>query len=614
MNVTLITTNRFKMADKINVTKQRSFNNGDATRSAETLLKDKLADFFSGLSNGNSNIVSKIERMIHEQQDEIELLTSRIQSLNRQIERQKEYYKKREDILKEMYEEELSLIENAYEANSIIAVKACASLGGVILNPSAPNLAAVRTLQPPHPPSGKDQEPTSRRKSADDTDCDSISKSEASTQIFKPTTVDATTSPEPVRIQNAACSATSTLDALNLLSKSTSTHKEMLQMIHQSTSTTQKKTKESACITVPTDCTKTKTRATSPGAVTSPDIESTDEKNNKPVGLEKAKSLGTACSALSADSNDSLSNAIRSEIHLPSWVSNAGVFKEKLTLNPNKQKTPSKVKSLNFQHSSTLIAKEVQSEPILQNDADDISLTADYQTCRDDSPLRLAGDILENQLKQELEGDEALVEVEKLHDKTRYLYSKLHAVMREFHGSSKKHNHLIKSKSCGSPKENKLTLKPNSSAPNIGNAKSKGASHPKLPLREDLLSISPGSKTNGENKSFSRLNAQAKSRDSSTEISESLVTECLVDHEQIVNSNSIERPPKPSLSNNILITDASSKPSIMVQRKYSLHNSVGDKKSLLNLTPSRIENKFLDLYDSTLNSDVSTIKTMTCGH
>ncbi|KAF6017163.1 hypothetical protein EB796_024530 [Bugula neritina] len=80
----------------------------------DTTMKEKLSDFFSGLSTGNVTIVRKVEKMVHKQRSEIELLNARINSLNRQVNRQKEYYTKRESIIKEMYEEELSMIENAH--------------------------------------------------------------------------------------------------------------------------------------------------------------------------------------------------------------------------------------------------------------------------------------------------------------------------------------------------------------------------------------------------------------------------------------------------------------------------------------------------------------------
>lgn len=90
----------------------------NSAHSSEVSLRDKFTDFYSGLNQGNTKIVRVVENMVREQRDEIHLLTGRIESLNRQIDRQKEYYCKREIILKEMYEEELSIVEHAYQTGS----------------------------------------------------------------------------------------------------------------------------------------------------------------------------------------------------------------------------------------------------------------------------------------------------------------------------------------------------------------------------------------------------------------------------------------------------------------------------------------------------------------
>ena len=85
----------------------------DTTCSTEEVtLKDKFTDFCSGLYSGNSKIVQQVERMVSEQRSEIDLLNSRIDLLHKQIDRQKTYYQKRELILREMYEEEISLLES----------------------------------------------------------------------------------------------------------------------------------------------------------------------------------------------------------------------------------------------------------------------------------------------------------------------------------------------------------------------------------------------------------------------------------------------------------------------------------------------------------------------
>ena len=85
----------------------------DTTCSTEEVtLKDKFTDFCSGLYSGNSKIVQRVERMVSEQRSEIDLLNSRIDLLHKQIDRQKTYYQKRELILREMYEEEISLLES----------------------------------------------------------------------------------------------------------------------------------------------------------------------------------------------------------------------------------------------------------------------------------------------------------------------------------------------------------------------------------------------------------------------------------------------------------------------------------------------------------------------
>lgn len=97
---------------------QQKFVSALETGSIDSTLKDKLTGFFSGMHTGNTEIIHRVQRMVSEQRNEIDMLTDRIGLLNKQVERQKSYYQKREQIIREMYEEELSLVE-AHSLNSV---------------------------------------------------------------------------------------------------------------------------------------------------------------------------------------------------------------------------------------------------------------------------------------------------------------------------------------------------------------------------------------------------------------------------------------------------------------------------------------------------------------
>lgn len=86
--------------------------------STDATLKDKFTEFCSELNTGNGKIVQRVERMVNEQKSEIHMLNSRIDLLHKQVDRQKTYYQKRELILREMYEEEISLLEEASHNNT----------------------------------------------------------------------------------------------------------------------------------------------------------------------------------------------------------------------------------------------------------------------------------------------------------------------------------------------------------------------------------------------------------------------------------------------------------------------------------------------------------------
>lgn len=503
---------------------------GDTSKSVDISLKDKLAGFFSGLNSENSATVRKVERMVSEQRDEIDTLSCRIVSLNRQMERQKDYFTKREQILKDMYEEELSLIEDAYERSGLSELTA---RGDLTISPTAaPVMSVIRSLQPPHPPSGMQLRKDSQSRSSDDADCVSSSKSDVSTQIEvrKPTTMNVCTSPIKFRSLDAAC-LTAPMEPRSLISKSVQS--------------------EMCLPTVSIDVPLTKLKACS-------DFQLTP---NPPI---KARSLDIGCLA----------------------------------------------KPLN-----TMIAKSVQSDMVLLDDRNDKTLACEYKTCSNESPLEAAGNILETRLDKELEDDDALVEVEKLHKRTRHLYGKLNAALREFHGSADKPSSPICVKDRSKPdiQANKASpslpipfLKKESKAytdhrgSEVKNANTNALNTSDDPLRTPTMS---GSSKDESVKVPLTVKLKIKDQNQKTQKPDAKNSSDV----EILEASS---PPEPGSKADVTMVAPSPSPSQFVSPVSASEKTVMRNPLHVPIQPLFLLRRY---NDNTLNSDVSTIQTLTCG-